>query len=413
MQNIARILNLHAGFVMPAYGCQSIAEVVPTIEHLLGCGPAEQTLPLSWFPDRSAVETVILCIIDGLGYQQFHTSPFSHKLRHLGHTRTLTSLFPSTTPVCLTSLLTGGTGAGLGMGDFAQYVPPEEFPDGQGRVTKLIPFTSGGCPLDGLGFRPENIFQGSTLCERLARVGKTSIVLSPYVEGAYADQIQRGATERIFSPTAESLVSDLARVMGRTRRSNLVVAYYPDVDVLGHKYGPDSHEQLHAIQNFACLLAEFCKSIATDSGKTMLLLTADHGQMSVKTGSTIYLDSPEFAWLTDRLQGDGAGGVVPLATWSRRCPALYVRPELVDESARRLRRQLYGYADVVRVTDALAAGLYGPPEFVSSRFLGRAGTVLILPHDGYCVWTTGNDKKGTHGGLTPQEMYVPFFTALL
>lgn len=413
MHTIARRLNLHAGFVMPAYGHESIAEVAPTIEQLLGCTPAEQTLPMAWFPNSGYLETVILCIVDGLGYYQFNASPILEDLRKLGRTRTVTSLFPSTTPVCFTSLLTGGTSASLGIGDFAQYVPPEEFLDGRGRLTKLIPFTSGGRSLREFGFAPENIFHGSTLCERLAHVGKTSVVLSPYVEGAYADQAQRGATERIFSPTAESLVSNLVKVMERPNRPNLVVVYYPDVDVLGHKYGPDSPEQLQAIQNFASLLTELCRSAITDSGKMILLLTADHGQMSADTGSAIYLDLPEFAWLGDRLPSDGAGGVAPLVTWSRRCPALYIRPELVKESVGRLRHQLSGYADVLRVTDALAAGLYGPPESVSSRFLGRAGTVLILPHDGYCVWTSGNDKKGTHGGLMPQEMYVPFFTALL
>lgn len=413
MQTIARKLNLHADFIMPAYGYKSIAEVAPTIEWLLGCVPTSPTLPLSWFPSSGQVETVILCIVDGLGCQQFGTLPFSRQLRQLGCNRTVTSLFPSTTPVCLTSLLTGGTSASLGMGDFHQYLSPEEFPDGQGRMTKLIPFASGGRSLSEFGFAPEHIFHGSTLCERLARVGKTSVVLSPYVEGVYADQTQRGATERVLSPTAESLMSNLVCVMARPKRPNLVVVYYPDVDVLGHTYGPDSPEQLHVIQNFVSLLTEFCKSTATDSGKTMLLLTADHGQMSLESGSALYLDSPEFAWLADRLQDDGVGGTAPLVTWSRRCPALYVRHELVNKSVRRLRRQLSGYADVVRVTDALAAGLYGPPEFVSSRFLRRAGTVLILPYDGYCIWTSGNDKKGTHGGLTPQEMYVPLFTALL
>lgn len=413
MQTIAKMLNVPADFVKPAYSQQSIAEVAPTIERLLGDASTNRTLPMSWFSTNGRVETVILCIVDGLGYHQFNASSISEDLRQLGHTHAITSLFPSTTPVCLTSLLTGGTSAGLGIGDFAQYLPPEEFTDGRGRAGKLIPFTSSGSSLSEFGFTPENIFHGTTLCERLARVGKASVVLSPYVEGPYADQIQRGATERIFSPTADSLISNLANLMARPNRPSLVVVYYPDVDVLGHECGPGSPEQLHAIQNFVSLLTEFCKGTITDNGKTVVLLTADHGQMSAGPGNTIYLDSPEFAWLADRLQGDGAGGAAPLVTWSRRCPALYIRQELVHESIAKLKGQLRGYADVVGVADALAAGLYGSPKIISSRFLGRAGTVLILPYDSYCVWASGNDKKGTHGGLTTQEMYVPFFAALL
>jgi hypothetical protein len=52
---------------------------------------------------------------------------------------------------------------------------------------------------------------------------------------------------------------------------------------------------------------------------------------------------------------------------------------------------------------------------ISTRFLARAGNLVILPYRGESVWWFEKDKyeqrfRGHHGGLTKQEMEIPLLS---
>ena len=62
--------------------------------------------------------------------------------------------------------------------------------------------------------------------------------------------------------------------------------------------------------------------------------------------------------------------------------------------------------------DLVAAGYFGdaPP---SRRFLDRVGNAVILPRPGRAVWWYEEGRfesrhPGDHGGLSPDEMEIPF-----
>jgi hypothetical protein len=57
-------------------------------------------------------------------------------------------------------------------------------------------------------------------------------------------------------------------------------------------------------------------------------------------------------------------------------------------------------------------GYFGE-RHVSEALKGRLGNLVILPFDGQCVWWYEKDLfeidfLGHHGGLTKQEMEIPF-----
>ena len=69
-------------------------------------------------------------------------------------------------------------------------------------------------------------------------------------------------------------------------------------------------------------------------------------------------------------------------------------------------------AEVRPVRDLVAAGYFGdtPP---SRRFLERVGNAVILPRPGRAVWWHEEGRfesrhPGDHGGLSPEEMEIPF-----
>ena len=75
-----------------------------------------------------------------------------------------------------------------------------------------------------------------------------------------------------------------------------------------------------------------------------------------------------------------------------------------------------GKAEVVKTEWLMENGYFGPE--ISAEFRGRGGNLVILSHRYESVWWYEKDRfeqryYGHHGGLTPQEMEIPFITLKL
>src|SRR5207237_1588098 len=109
---------------------------------------------------------------------------------------------------------------------------------------------------------------------------------------------------------------------------------------------------------------------------TLLLLTADHGQVEISPETTIYLDLtlPQLRrYLRTNRQGQP---LVPAG--SCRDLFLYVADAYLDEAEALLRAHLAGRAEVHRVADLIAQNFFGTRQ-PSPAFLGRVGNLVILP----------------------------------
>jgi hypothetical protein len=136
---------------------------------------------------------------------------------------------------------------------------------------------------------------------------------------------------------------------------------------------------------------------AKDRDGTLLLVTADHGQIEIPQERIVSVaDHPQ-------LQQDL---LVPVMGESR-AAFLYPRPGRADAIADYLRRNFEDTFTVLRSADALAAGFFGQP--VSDEALARAGELLVLPRGNYALQQDRPKISlvGRHGGLTDQEMLVP------
>ena len=101
-----------AGLRLPDYGSGSLADVLPAVLRGLGVeGPPEAAARLGLSLDVS--DRVVLVLVDGLGADALEEhaaeAPFMTALRQRPGSRTITSVFPTTTPIALTSLGTGLT----------------------------------------------------------------------------------------------------------------------------------------------------------------------------------------------------------------------------------------------------------------------------------------------------------------
>jgi hypothetical protein len=111
-----------SGFLEPAYGGRSLADVLPSVSVALGVTGTGRDGPALALPDAAAY---VVFLVDGLGADLLaahaHAAPYLSSL--LTPDTTGTAGVPSTTATSLTSLGTGLTPGGHGVVGFTSRVP--------------------------------------------------------------------------------------------------------------------------------------------------------------------------------------------------------------------------------------------------------------------------------------------------
>ena len=79
----------------------------------------------------------------------------------------------------------------------------------------------------------------------------------------------------------------------------------------------------------------------------------------------------------------------------------------------------YGaFSTLLDAEEAIARGLFGPAS-PAERSRARIGDLVLLPHENYYFHDYPTPRRkpldmiGRHGGLTPEEMLVPFLAVRL
>jgi predicted AlkP superfamily pyrophosphatase or phosphodiesterase len=405
-------------FVYPYYGQYSIAEIEPTIRTLFDIPTSRQTFPLEIFQGKKRRQ-VILLIIDGFGFNHLLDhgtgTPFFDTLMDKGDVYPITSVFPSTTPAGLTTIHTGYTPQEHGLVEWFTYF--EEFQ----KVIMPMQFRSGWdeAPnhLSTVGGTPEMLYEREVLYETLGNAGVTSHVFmyQEYMPSAYNDAVQRGSNI-IGYKEGKELMQLLHQSLEKSPGPGFFHVYWGQVDRAGHVYGPNSMEHKESIKALSELLQnELLNNLDPDVARdTMLMIAADHGQISVAHDNIIYLEDYPFVW--DNLRKNSRGEVI-MPTGSPNDVLLYIEKGKIEKVVEYLKRELSEVAEILTTKEAVALNLFGLGQ-PTQRFWNRAGDILILPFPHYQVWFApgGNreyTQKGLHGGLSQEEMIIPLGLAAL
>ena len=214
-----------------------------------------------------------------------------------------------------------------------------------------------------------------------------------------------------YTTLAEAFYN-LRQTVQQAAKPSYYFLYFDKIDALSHYYGPDSHQVETEVEAFLFLLEKaLIKPGQKEFHKTLLLFTADHGQMGVNPKTTVYLNTdPRFAGLERYLRRNHKGELIGPAG-SARDYFLYAKDEVVDEAQAFLAERLAGIADVRRVQPMIDEGYFGSLP-ASPNFLARVSNLVILPHAEQTVWWYEKGRYsihfyGMHGGLSPQEMTIP------
>jgi hypothetical protein len=405
------------GWVLPHYDGLSIANLPPTIAALLGgtllsppgTSPLGALPPLPrelWADWADGLRRVVLVILDALGYRKLQElwsagegQPFAG-LAEAGRLVPLTSVFPSTTDAALVSLGTGRSPAEHGWLAYEMYL--RELGIAANAILLCPVWTRQSDLLLGWGLEPETLVPVPTLAQHLAREGIVSraVLHTFYQNSGFSQMLYRGFAEIRGHRHASDFWTRLRHLLAETRgQRTLLTAYWSGLDTLAHAYGPDTELLEAEFRTVSHLLGqEFLARLpAEDREGTLLLITADHGQIRVP--SEQILIASEDRGLSQHL-------LVPIMGESR-AAFVYPRPGRAGAVREYLERTFPGWFVILDSAEALEAGLMGRP--ITDETYARAGELLILPRSNHALQRAPLQMAlvGRHGGLTQNEMLIP------
>jgi len=405
-------------FVWPRYEGVSVGNLAATVGQALGA-PLPGVLPplrddlLDGLLD--GVQRVVLLVIDALGWEQLRdvmdrrSDLIFHRLAAQGRLWPITTTFLSTTNSVLSVIHTGRASVEHGLLAYSLLLREWQM------AVEAISFSAIHRPFTGTlaewGFEAEKFLPVPAIGQLLAVQGVTSCALTHdrFVKTPLSVMHNRGMRDVFGYAAASDFWLSLRRILEQRPEHGFVSAYWSAVDTLAHRLGPLDESGDAEIVSLALLMEEIFLNRLTPAARegTLLLLTADHGQITTPPGSAILLD--QHPALLDALF------LPPLG--EGRVPFFYVRNGKYELVRRYVDDHFSGQFIFFSQDELLRSGLLGPgvPYAETPHRLGDiVGIATGNAHFASDAESVKNKPMlGRHGGLTPQEMLVPLLAVRL
>ncbi len=404
-------------FYRPDYG-RCLTGVMPTILEVLGRTREGFPTLSAQLPDaapRRAKRALLLCL-DGLGFKELAQAPRLSSLYERYGTW-ITSVFPSITSCALSSMF--------------QALPPDRhgilghyvWKDFPGAVVDMLRMqaSSARWPLAAAGFDVQSWKREPGLLDTDVGAGLSSYHLMPFsivTSGlstySYGRSVMLGYLEPLEGFTkAAKLLTDM--------KEGWVSLYSATIDTLSHSLGGSSAQIGLALRQLEAALAWLVSVLPRQvAEETVLLLAADHGQTDIRTLLGFAGETRD--WVQRHTRAVGFSG---------RVLHVYLhKGQAPGETLSWFRDQVGDKGMVMSFEEA--ATLAGPP--VPAGGNGHAarpdpawvrqtlGDLVVVLRGDYSwdkegVLPTGKTYStplvSQHGGLTWNEMFVPFLCAPL
>ncbi len=416
-QSLQGSMDLPDEFVWPRYGGRCVGNLAQTAAGLLGAElpGALPALDANILGDLTeGVKRVVLLVMDAMGWLQLQRvmaqrdDLIFHSLAEKGRLIPITTTFLSTTNSVLSTIWSGHPPLEHGLLGFELYLREWMMAVeaiGFSSVNELFANT-----LLKWGFEPEKFLAVPSVGQVLGPQGVStvSVIHKNFTTTPLSRMHFRGADEvRGHSYASDLWVALRQALMDYRGKRLLLGGYWPAVDTLAHKYGPDD-ETAEAEMRAISMLMEtlFLEQLEPeDRDGTLLLFTADHGQMRTPASETAVLD--DHPQLRDMLWMAPVG--------ESRVPFFYTRNGQTDAAWEYLEGHFGDQFVFVSREQILQSGLLGPGKMYAEvpYRLGDITGIAKGPHA--FSWDQEDAERllGRHGGLTPEEMLVPLLAARL
>ncbi len=398
--------------ILPRYDGRSIVNIADSICRWLdiptfGMGPLQEEII---HQVEGPYQHIVFVVIDAVSYHHFKSwskllsEPGSHPFLQRGTLNAITSIAPSTTCAALTSLWTGQPACRHGISGYEMWM--QELNMAVNMIAhRPARFRSGEGSLSLAGFNPESFLPLPTLGTHLQAHGiPTHIfqhhsILHSGLSRTFLHEVERHG----INTPVDLWVSlrDLLQV--ESGRPLVVTAYWGAVDGYLHQFGPGDQRPEKEFTSFLSQLQKnFLDKLSPEAqNDTLLLITADHGQIATSRDPHYHLD--QHPRLADMLHLQPTG--------ENRLAYLHTRPGKVKAVENYIQETWPGKFQCLPSRTLTDKGLFGPGPY-HPRWHSRVGDLtMIANRDAYLWWPEEENKMlGRHGGLSEREMLVPFFT---
>jgi len=387
-------MSLSAHAFPPDYRGGGIANLMASLCEGMGGGatgyPTATLLPPQRLADR---DKIVLCILDGVGYDRLRETPGATLLNR-ALAGPLTSVCPPTTASAIPTFLTG--------------VPPQQhgftgwftwFRE-LGSLLAVLPFVQrgSGASAGQTGISPAQLCGVPPLFDRLQRPSR--LVMPGWINDSLFNRAFLGSAVTTPYRDLDGFVATLAEQL-RIPGPAYIHAYWPGYDAIAHQYGLGSREATH--HHHLLLLDRALERLlpVIEQARATFIVTADHGFIDSPPERTLLLsDHPVLAECL----------MMPLSGEPRLSYA-YVRPERREPFERYVRDRLGEYCDLLTGPELIERGWFGlgaPHPHLATR----VGHYALVMKGNYKLkdWIPGEQPYvhlGVHGGMSGAEMRVP------
>lgn len=361
---------LELGRTLPTYDDRCVTAVAPALLAGVEADLVSDAV--------AAARTVVLLVVDGLGWHQLrrHRSFAPSLAAASDATPPITTVAPSTTAAALTSLATGAAPGEHGLVGYRIATPLG--------LLNALRWRAGGRDVRA-ELPPEELQPVEPFCGQPAAV----VTRAQFRHSGFSGAHLRGGTFW----GCHDLPGFIAAVRGAVDEGfGFVFAYHDTVDKIAHEFGLG--ERYRSALAETERLAAALRDVLPDD--TPLMVTADHGVVEVLEPPVMV--DPEVVALTEGWSGEAR------LLWLHACTG--AESELAAACER-----YAGIAEIAPVEQVLDEQWLGRHVTVTAR--GRLGDVALVPR-GLQAFTMPDEDQpqhaliGRHGGLTAEEMLVPF-----
>ncbi len=369
----------HDNYFLPNYHKNNVINLMSSLCLALDI-PAPHAILISLPPQNiKRYNNIILCIIDGLGCDNIESQPKENIFKSHLHSQ-LTTIFPSTTAAAITTYLTGLSPQEHGNLSWFMYLQEKQdviaILPGKNRQHKKIRYTP-----KSLQF-PQSIF--TKLYNSNSKRQTYIITKKDIINTTYNKHFGKH-TKTIGYKTLNSFTTKLIQTVKRNQQPKYIYAYWPEFDSLSHKYGK-THQKTQ--QHLNQLFTQFTKlKKELQHTNTLLLITADHGQIVSSESQTIHLHQHPLLeqCLSTYLSGE------------HRVAFCHVHPHKHQQFEQYVKHKLQKYCTLHNPKDLLHENLFGlttTQTLIHPQTQNRLGDYILLFKKNYIIrQTIPEDKK--------------------
>lgn len=382
---------------LPDYQESSIVNLMSSLSGALGTSVNDYAeLPSLGSDDLVGSRNIVLLVIDGLGYnylRNFGQGSVMHKYLRAK----LTSVFPSTTATAITTFMTGLAPQQHGLTGWFTYLKE------LGCITAVLPFRPrvGANRFDSNSIDIHRLYDHKPFFEL---IDCNAFVVAPeWIIHSEFNTVHSGSALLYGYNSLGECFDNIETIVKKSTDKKYIYAYWPDFDRLSHDMGCHSEK---VNRHFAELDEAFEHLIHKLEGTdTTVIVTADHGFIDTEVSKIIHVH--EHMPIQQAL-------VMPLSG-EPRASYCYVHPHQEQEFIDYITTELAYCMDIKASHVLVAEGYFGKGK-VHPKLHERIGHYTLLMKDNYIIKDQLAGEKpfvhiGVHGGISPEEMFVPLVLA--